>query len=124
MKFDFDNEKPIYLQLIEGVRVAIVSGELPPGSRIPPVRELAMQARINPNTVQRALAELEEEGLIFTERTNGKYVTEDAARIRAEKEKLARLSLCRFRKELARLGMTKNEIETLFKEDDHGNTDL
>jgi len=117
MDFIFDDEKPIYLQLIERVRLAIISGELPAGSRIPPVRELALQAHINPNTVQRALAELEESGLIYTERTNGKFVTEDPERIRREKENAARASLKRFREDLRRLAMTEEEIKALLKEE-------
>ena len=116
MDFEFDNERPIYMQLVERLRVGIVSGELPPGSRLFSVRELAVQAKINPNTAQRALGELEEEGLLFTERTNGKFVTRDEARIRREKEKLAHESLERFRRELKGIGMTDEEIEQLWKE--------
>lgn len=116
VEFEFDNERPIYIQLVERLRVGIVSGELPPGSRLFSVRELAVQARINPNTAQRALGELEEEGLLFTERTNGKFVTRDEALIRREKEKLARESLERFRRELKGIGMTDEEIERLWEE--------
>ena len=116
MDFEFDNERPIYLQLVRRLRVGIVSGEVTPGSRIPSVRELAIQAKVNPNTVQRALGELEAEGLIYTERTNGKYVTLDETRIRREKEKLACESLERFRRELKGIGMADEEIEQLWRE--------
>ena len=104
------------MQLVQRLRIGIVSGELPPGSRLLSVRELAVQARINPNTAQRALGELEEEGLLYTERTNGKFVTRDETRIRSEKDKLARESLERFRRELKWIGMTDEEIESLWKE--------
>ena len=116
VEFEFDNERPIYMQLVRRLRVGIVSGELQPGSRLPSVRELAVRARINPNTAQRALSELEDEGLLYTERTNGKFVTRDEALIRREKEKLARESLERFRRELKGVGMTEEEIEKLWKE--------
>ena len=77
MNYIFNDDRPIYIQLVEMLRIQIVSGKLKKGERIPSVRELALTARVNPNTMQKALAELEDEGLIYTERTNGKYVTED-----------------------------------------------
>ena len=69
--------RPVYLQLIEQLELAIITGEYPPGEKIPGVRDLAAQAQVNPNTMQRALAQLETEGLVRTERTAGRYVTED-----------------------------------------------
>ena len=77
MEYIFENERPIYVQLVEKIRIEIVSGKLKLGQRIPSVRELAINARVNPNTMQKALVELENEGLIYTERTNGKFVTND-----------------------------------------------
>ena len=73
----FDNERPIYVQLVEKIRLEIISGRLKSGERLPSVRELALTARVNPNTMQKALVELENEGLVYTQRTNGKFVTED-----------------------------------------------
>ena len=67
MEFIFDNDRPIYVQLVETLRTAIVSGEYPPGARLPSVRELAIKAQVNPNTMQRALQQVEDEGLIYTE---------------------------------------------------------
>lgn len=116
VEFEFDNERPIYMQLVQRLRVGIVSGELPPGSRLPSVRELAVRAKVNPNTVQRALGELEEDGLLFTERTNGKFVALDETHIRREKEKLARESLERLRRELKGIGMTDEEIRQFWEE--------
>ena len=77
MEYIFNNETPIYLQLVEKLKMQIVSGELKQGQRIPSVRELALVARVNPNTMQKALAELESQGLVYTERTNGKFVTQN-----------------------------------------------
>ena len=77
MNYIFDNERPIYIQLVEIIRIEIVSGKFKKGQRMPSVRELALIMKVNPNTMQKALAELENEQLIYTERTNGKYVTED-----------------------------------------------
>lgn len=77
MKFEFDNNIPIYIQLVEQLKIYIVSGNIKSGERLPSVRELALQTQVNPNTMQKALAELEDLKLVYTERTNGKYVTED-----------------------------------------------
>ena len=77
MNFQFDNNIPIYIQLVEQLKIYIISGKLKSGDRLPSVRELALQSKVNPNTMQKALLELEEQKLIYTERTNGKYVTKD-----------------------------------------------
>lgn len=89
MEYNFDNERPIYIQLVELIRTMIVSGKFKQGERLPSVRELALTMKVNPNTMQKALAELENEKLIFTERTNGKYVTTDNVLIEKVKRKLA-----------------------------------
>lgn len=72
---EFDNNIPIYIQIVEKLKIDIVSGNLKPGEKLPSVRELAIQTKVNPNTMQKALIELENLKLIYTERTNGKYVT-------------------------------------------------
>ena len=77
MNFEFDNNIPIYIQLVEQLKIYIISGKINPGERLPSVRDLALETRVNPNTMQKALVELEELKLIYTERTNGKYVTSD-----------------------------------------------
>ncbi len=89
MAWSFDPNRPIYAQLTERLRLRIASGEYPPGSKLPAVRELAADAGANPNTVQRAFAELEREGLIFTQRTSGRFVTEDPAMVNAARRALA-----------------------------------
>ena len=77
MNYIFDNERPIYIQLVEMIRIDIVSGKYQKGQKLPSVRELALIMKVNPNTMQKALSELEDFKLIYTERTNGKYVTND-----------------------------------------------
>ena len=90
MNWQFSNSAPIYTQLIGQIRAGIVSGALAPGERLPSVRDLAMEAGVNPNTMQRALAQLETEGLVRTERTSGRYVTEDTELIEQLRTEAAR----------------------------------
>ena len=89
MEYNFDNERPIYIQLVELIRIKIVSGEFQRGQKIPSVRELALAMKVNPNTMQKALVELESMNLIYTERTNGKYVTKDTKLIEKLKDEYA-----------------------------------
>lgn len=110
MEFQFENNSPIYLQLIQKIKMAIASGEFKPGEKLPPVRELAMESKINPNTVQRALFQLEDEHLIFTQRTNGKYITEDKQKLKELKKELASNLLQEFLVKMQQLGFSKQEI--------------
>ena len=89
MKFEFDNNIPIYIQLVDQLKIYIISGEMKSGERLPSVRDLALQTKVNPNTMQKALGELENLGLIYTERTNGKYVTKDEKLIEKLKDEYA-----------------------------------
>ena len=89
MKWQFSNDAPIYSQLIAQIKVGIVSGAFPPGERLPSVRDLATEAGVNPNTMQRALTELERDGLVYSQRTTGRFVTEDQAMIASAKRSLA-----------------------------------
>lgn len=107
MNFIFDNERPIYIQLVEQLQVSIVAGRLMPGERLPSVREFALQSKVNPNTMQKALAELEDLGLIYTERTNGKFVTEDVDLIREYKEKYAKEKAEKFFADMQELGFSQ-----------------
>jgi len=75
MNFVFDNNTPIYIQLVDQLKISIISGELKAGERLASVRELALKLKVNPNTMLKALDELEDIDLIYTERTNGKFVT-------------------------------------------------
>ena len=89
MKWSFSNDLPIYAQLVEQMKIGIATGIFPPGSRLPSVRDLAMEAGVNPNTMQRAMAQLESEGLMYSQRTAGRFVTEDAERIIGVRNDLA-----------------------------------
>ena len=90
MEWQFRNDAPIYTQLISQITQGIVSGSFPAGERLPSVRDLATEAGVNPNTMQRALAQLETEGLVRTERTSGRYVTEDTELIEQLRTEAAR----------------------------------
>ena len=109
MDYIFDNERPIYVQLVEKLRLEIVSGKLKIGERLPSVRELALTARVNPNTMQKALAELETEGLVYTERTNGKFVTANKELIEKIKRKLAEEKVNNYIKDMKNIGITYEE---------------
>lgn len=105
MEYIFDNERPIYIQLVEMIRVDIVSGKFEKGQRLPSVRELALMMKVNPNTMQKALAELEDEKLIYTKRTNGKYVTEDEKLIEKAKKKLAQEKVNNYLNSMKNIGI-------------------
>ena len=105
MNYIFDNERPIYIQLVEIIRIEIVSGKFKKGQRMPSVRELALIMKVNPNTMQKALAELENEQLIYTERTNGKYVTEDEELIEKTKKELAQEKVNNYLRSMENIGI-------------------
>ena len=88
MKPQFDNSQPIFRQIIDHVLQAIATGALPPGGKVAPVRELALEYKVNPNTMQKSLAKLEEMGYLYTERTSGRYVTQDVELIQSLKADL------------------------------------
>ena len=90
MEWRIADDSPIYVQLARQLRRGIASGEYRPGEKLPPVRELAFSAGVNPNTMQRAMTELEREGLVFPQRTSGRFVTEDAELISRARDRLAK----------------------------------
>lgn len=96
MIWNFQNDRPIYTQLLEQIRLRIISGEYAVGSKLPSVRDLASEASVNPNTMQKALSELERSGLIYSQRTAGRYVTEDYLMIAQSKEDLAKEKIMEF----------------------------
>ena len=126
MDWQIRNDLPIYSQLIWQMKFGIVSGEFQPGERISSVRELAVDAGVNPNTMQRALQELEREGLVYSQRTSGRYVTEDMKMIEDVKLSLADEQIRSFLDSMERLGYHKEEIISLLatraerKEDENG----
>ena len=110
MKFVFGNDRPIYIQLVEQLRLFILSGKLREGERLPSVRELAVIAKVNPNTMQKALVELEDDKLIYTERTNGKFVTDDKKLLKKFREELAKEKVITFVDDMKFIGFSKEEI--------------
>ena len=116
LDYIFDNERPIYIQLVEMLRKEIVSGKLKTGERLPSVRELALTARVNPNTMQKALVELENEGLVYTERTNGKFVTDNKELIEKIKKELAEEKVNNFLDDMKSIGITYGEAVTYLQE--------
>lgn len=116
MEWQLNSDRPVYLQLVEQLQLAVVSGMLAPGSRVPSVRELAAEAAVNPNTMQRALTELEGEGLVVTQRTSGRCVTVDTGHIAAAREKLADGQLESFLAQMKKLGYTPVETKRLVTE--------
>lgn len=106
MNYIFDNERPIYIQLVEMIRIDIVSGKYKKGQKLPSVRELALIMKVNPNTMQKALVELENEKLIYTERTNGKYVTENENLIEKVKKELAQEKVNNYLNSMKSIGIS------------------
>ena len=110
MKWEFKNGIPIYLQIIAQIKVMIASGELRAGSKIPPVREMAVEAGVNPNTMQRALTQLEQEGLLYTQRTAGRFVSEDKNVMKELRKAMSEQYIADMFHNLEKMGMDKQEI--------------
>ena len=117
MEWKFRSDLPIYAQIVEQFRQSIVSGKLSPGQRLESVRDLSMEAGGNPNTMQRALQELEREGLVYTQRTAGRFVSEDAAVIERGKRAMAMEKIREFLSAMNSLGYSREEILSLLSEE-------
>ena len=115
MDWTFNNDMPIYTQLVDKIKLSIVSGQLPPGEKLSTVRELAAEAKVNPNTMQRAFQELEREGLVFSQRSNGRFVTEDMEVIMEAKKAMAQTYIRSFVESMEQLGYTGEEIISRIK---------
>ena len=109
MQWNIRSDAPVYAQLVEHIKLAIISGEFPLGARLPSVRELAAEAGVNPNTMQRAFAELEREGLVLTQRTSGRSVTSEAGLVEEAKRHLAAVAIQTFWVSMRRLGFQQSE---------------
>ncbi|MFA9381240.1 MAG: GntR family transcriptional regulator [Acetanaerobacterium sp.] len=109
MTWELKSDRPIYRQLVELIELKIVSGGYGPGEKLPSVRDLASEAAVNPNTMQKALAELEQSGLVFAQRTSGRYITEDKGMINNLKDELARQQIEEFLERMGRLGFTTEQ---------------
>lgn len=110
MMFKIDDQMPIHTQLCNEIISRIISGEYPPASRIPSVRELATEARVNPNTMQKALIELESLHIIYTQRTNGKFVTDDLTLLKKLKDDVLHKAVDEFIEKITKLGINKEEV--------------
>ncbi|MBE6722920.1 MAG: GntR family transcriptional regulator [Ruminococcaceae bacterium] len=115
MAWNLSSDRPIYAQLVEQVKLRIVSGLYPAGSKLPSVRDLATEASVNPNTMQRALAQLETEGLIFPQRTSGRFVTDKEEAIMELKTALAKGVIRDFLTQMERLGFSREEAADLVR---------
>ena len=110
MDWKLDSSRPIWPQIEEQIKGMIVSGRFGPGDQFPTVRELAEDARVNPNTMQRALSQLETEGLLVTMRTAGRRVTENVERIESIRKQIVEERVRRFYEEISSLGLTTEQI--------------
>jgi DNA-binding transcriptional regulator YhcF (GntR family) len=120
MEWQFHSEAPIYTQLVAQIKLRIVTGVYLPGQRLPAVRDLALEAGVNPNTMQRALQELEREQLVFSQRTSGRFVTEDVTMIEEAKNSLAQAQLQVFLREMKALGYSMEQIRKLLEAAEKG----
>jgi GntR family transcriptional regulator len=115
LNWKFESDRPIYVQLVEQMKLRIIAGTYPPGSKLESVRDLAAQAGVNPNTMQKAMAELERDGLVFTQRTAGRFITEDTDMIQQMKKSFALKEIQEFLQKMQRLGLSKEEIITILE---------
>lgn len=116
MAWYFEQNKPIYVQIVSKIELGILSGDYKPGSKLDSVRELASIAGVNPNTMQKALQELENMNLVHTQRTSGRFITEDESVIGRLRRKLAGAKIVSFMDDMKKLGYTIDEIEDMIKD--------
>lgn len=116
MPWILESDRPIFIQIIEKIQTDIISGYYKPGDKLPSVRELAQEASVNPNTMQKALSELERTGLVYSQRTSGRFITEDITMIDNLKSELAKEIVAQFLNNMQKLGFQKEEVITLLEE--------
>ncbi|GAA0077411.1 GntR family transcriptional regulator [Clostridium weizhouense] len=120
MIWEFKDERPIYIQLVEQIQLRIVSGVYGIGEKLPSVRDLASEASVNPNTMQKALTELERKGLVFSQRTSGRFITEDGEMIKKMRDDIAKEQIQDFFENMKKIGYTPKEtieiVEQIVKE--------
>ncbi len=118
MAWSFSGHTPVYLQIAQRIRAEIIRGTYPPKSQIPSVRQLALTAAVNPNTVQHALTALETEGIIYSEGTAGRFVTDNTELIDAARHEAAHQLVDEFVSRAAQLSISKDELIDMIKEED------
>lgn len=117
MGYNFTNETPIYLQLVEIIIIEIISGKIKPGDKLPSVRDYSALYKANPNTIQKALMILEDKKLIYTERTNGKFVTQNLDLINKEKEEIFEMKFKNFMKDINSMGYSCQDLLNRLEEE-------
>lgn len=115
-KWNLTSDRPVFLQIIEKLKRDIVTGVYGPGDKLPSVRDFAGEAAVNPNTMQRALSELEREGLVYTKRTNGRFITEDTTMIDQLKQQMALDAISQFLNNMQQLGFSGKETLDLLRD--------
>ena len=113
MGYNFNNDTPIYLQIIDYIKQEIISKRYKPNQKLHSVREFAVMFEVNPNTIQKALQELEETGLIYTESTNGKFITTDAELISQISNQTINEEIEKFYKYMEKLGLQRDEVNRI-----------
>ena len=116
MAWKFTSDRPVYLQIAERIKKSVLSGIYPPGGQIPSVRQLALEAAVNPNTVQHAFTELENQGIILSRGTLGRYVTEDTHTIEACRSEMAQQYVRVFLRDIEQLGISRDQALIMIKE--------
>ncbi len=114
--WNLTSDRPVFIQIMEKLKLDIVTGVYKSGDKLPSVRDLASEASVNPNTMQRAFSELERDGLVFTMRTNGRFITEDQSMIDDLKEKMAVNTISDFLENMQRLGYSGKDTIRLISE--------
>ena len=113
MPWNLNSDRPIFLQIVERIQMDIISGKYKPGDKLPSVRDLASEAAVNPNTMQKAFSELERTGLGYSQRTTGRFITEDTVMINELKASFAKEKITEFIALMQQLGFSKEEILSL-----------
>ncbi|MCR5210693.1 MAG: GntR family transcriptional regulator [Lachnospiraceae bacterium] len=113
MSWNLDSDRPIFLQIVERIESDIVSGKYLPGDKLPSVRELAVEAAVNPNTMQKACTELERIGLVYSQRTNGRFVTEDKKQIDRIRKEMAKRTAQEYLRKMKEMGIDRDEAMRL-----------
>lgn len=116
MEWSITGGRPVYVQLVEQLELALLNGTFPPGTRVPPVRELAAEAGVNPNTMQRALQELESRGLLQAQRTAGRTVTADGQVLQTLRRGRAAALASEFLRQMKALGLGRAQTEELLRQ--------
>jgi DNA-binding transcriptional regulator YhcF (GntR family) len=116
MLWELSSQRYVYIQLIEHIQNMIITGVYKPGEKLPSVRNMAAEAGVNPNTMQKSLMELERAGLVFTNRTSGRYITTDEALIRGLKNQYIKGQINELLEKIEQFGFESEEVLELITE--------